>query len=44
MRRTTLEFERIKYPNIKDAFIGSDEGKEGFIAGVYVMLSLIGDL
>ena len=43
MRETTKEFENTKYTN-KDTFIGSKEGKEGFIAGVYIMLSLIGDM
>ena len=45
MRKTATEFENIKYNNeFKDSFILSQEGKEGFLAGVYVMLSLMGDM
>jgi len=44
MRRTTTKFESNKYSKLDDSFINSKEGKEGFLAGVYVMLSLIGDL
>ena len=43
MRKSTSDFENIKY-TVKDSFIDSKEGKEGFIAGVYVMLSLIADM
>ena len=44
MRRATYIFESHKYSKLEDTFIDSKEGKEGFLAGVYVMLSLIGDL
>lgn len=45
MRKAATEFENIKYSNnYGDTFILSAEGKEGFLAGVYVMLSLIGDM
>lgn len=44
MRKATLNFERTKYMIEKDDFIQSKEGKEGFIAGVYAMLSLIADM
>lgn len=44
MRKSTADFERLKYSLPMDSFPGSKEGKEGFIAGVYVMLSLIGDM
>lgn len=44
MRRTTQVFEGHKYDTKNDTFINSKEGKEGFLAGVYIMLSLIGDM
>lgn len=44
MRRAAHQFEKIKYPTKEDTFIGSKEGKEGFIAGVHAMLSLMADL
>ena len=44
MRQSALLFERIKYPDKDDNIINSKEAKEAFIAGVYTMLSLIGDM
>ena len=44
MRKNVFEFEKSKYAKEEDSFVGSKEGKEGFLAGVYIMLSLIGDM
>lgn len=44
MRKATRKLEDLKYDYKSDDFIKSKEGKEGFIAGVYTMLSLISDL
>ena len=44
MRRAGAQFLSPKYGMLKDDFINSDAGKEGFLAGVYIMLSLYGDM
>ena len=43
MREYVSAFENIKYAE-EDNFKNSKEGKEGFIAAVYIMLSLIADM
>lgn len=43
MRKSFHKLEQIKYSTTDD-FATSKEGKEGFIAGVYIMMSLFMDV